>query len=303
MICWVGKFDSWRMATRTFILKTCSNMKGAIYIFIYLYYFFKKTRIEATEIHLAPRACLTLASRCGLKLWGPFGRSVEPFSTGHKKFDALGKPVRTLTHYTRFTPPLQPDPEIPKPPKLEGSNLCAPMCLIWDIYWSLNQLYTPSSLVWALGRHLLNSRQLAILRASRGVSHGWGRDLQTQQELLGPMRGAVVPAEMKFRGCLSHRPAKNGLFQVMKMTLRRLQHTFSGSSSSLPLYLEGDRGPHQGPLPADRTTWRYQNLMVCASCWDRNLPGLPGFQHLTPAIPWHHQRHRQLQVGSIAGAA
>lgn len=24
---------------------------------------------------------------------------------GHKKFDALGKTVRTLTHYTRFTPP------------------------------------------------------------------------------------------------------------------------------------------------------------------------------------------------------
>ena len=177
------------------------------------------------------------------------------------------------------------------------------MCLIWDIYWSLNQLYTPSSLVWALGRHLLNSRQLATLRGSGGVSHGWGRDLQTQQELLGPMRGAVVPAEMKFRGLVSHRPAKNGLFQVMKMTLRRLQHTFSGSSSSLPLYLKGDRGPHQGPLPADRTTWRNQNLMVCASCWDRNLPGFPGFQHLTPAIPWHHQRHRQLQVGSIAGAA
>ena len=264
------------------------------------------TRIEATEIHLAPRACLTLASRCGLKLWGPFGRSVEPFSTGHKKFDALGKTVRTLTHYTRFTPPFSQTQRFQSLQSWRVQTFEDAMCTyvpyMGYIYWSLNQLYTPSSLVWALGRHLLNSRQLAILRGSGGVSHGWGRDLQTQQELLGPMRGAVVPAEMKFRGCLSHRPAKNGLFQVMKMTLRRLQHTFSGSSSSLPLYLKGDRGPHQGPLPADRTTWRYQNLMVCASCWDRNLPGLPGFQHLTPAIPWHHQRHRQLQVGSIAGA-
>mmetsp|Transcript_56364 Transcript_56364/g.91700 ORF Transcript_56364/g.91700 Transcript_56364/m.91700 type:complete len:205 (+) Transcript_56364:63-677(+) len=117
------------------------------------------------------------------------------------------------------------------------------------------------------------------------------------------MGGAVVPAEMKFRGFLSHCPAKDGLFQVMKVTLSGLQHHFRGTSSSLPLHLKGDRGAHQGPLPADRSTWRNQNLMMGASCWDRNLPGFPALQQISPALLGHHQLSRQLQLRVSAASA